>query len=243
MRQKIDPQYKMHRQDTRTEQDLVRIQEMYVQVDRFWAQFGKHLPITWAESAVYEADDIMSMYAHEAKLSQTNTLIVTGDKDILQCVNAYTSVYSPNAKGTRTLDNFGETGYPDPTAYLLGKCLQGDDGDNVPGIPGIGEKRAQTILRDHLWNIHALKTKPLETLSRTVWGKELAKPSSWDRIRLNWKLMSLLGPVHKRLQEDKITRKYGQLNTKELRMALAKNQFASILADWNNFIKPFEVMQ
>lgn len=246
IRQKIDPGYKSNRTDNRSDADRERILSMYPQVDRFWKQFGVHLTVTWVESPLYEADDIMSMYASYAEQHSKTMLIVTGDKDILQCVNTWCSVYSPNSDLCTTIHNFGKvgptTGYPTPEAYLLGKCLQGEDGDCIPGIPGIGEKRALAILRDHNWNIDELKNRPSEALSKTVWGKELAKPSSWARVSLNWKLMCLLAPVHTVLRTNRLTVKSGKLDTKELRMALAKNQFASILVDWNKFIQPFEIL-
>lgn len=245
IRQKIDPGYKSHRGENRSESDVVRINNMYAQVDRFWAQFGVHLPVTWVESPMYEADDIMSMYSHVAQGFSRNTLIVTGDKDILQCVNPWCSVYSPNSQKVCTQDNFKEYtgGYPTPEAYLLGKCLQGETGDCIPGIPGIGEKRALNILRDHNWDLFELKNQPNEALSKSVWGKELAKTSSWERVSLNYKLMCLLAPVHQVLRTNRLVSKKGVMNTKELRFALAKNQFASLLADWTRWVQPFETLE
>ena len=245
LRQKVYTDYKAHRDSQRSPADKERIEGIYPQVDRFWAQFGKHLPVTWVESPMYEADDIMAMYAHEAVTTSTNTLIVTGDKDILQCVNEYCAVYSPNRKDKCTLDNFQSYtgGYPTCEAYLLGKCLMGDSGDNIPGIPGIGEKRALSILKDHEFDLYAIQNEPTEALTKSVWGKELAKPSSWARIALNWKLMCLCAPVHKVLRTSRLTVKKGTMDTKELRLSLAKNQFASIMADWTRWIQPFETME
>jgi DNA polymerase-1 len=245
IRQKIDPLYKARRGENRSEADVARINSMYPQVDRFWKQFGQHLPVTWVESPMYEADDIMSMYAHVGWLNCRTTLIVTGDKDILQCVNPWCSVYSPNSGKICTKDNFSAYtgGYPTPEAYLLGKCLQGEEGDCIPGIPGIGEKRALSILSTHDWNLDELKNRPIEALSKTKWGKELAKDSSWKRVSLNYKLMNLLAPLHQCMRMIQLTVKPGVMNKQELRLALARNQFASIIVDWNKWISPFEILE
>jgi 5'-3' exonuclease len=245
MRQKIDSGYKRHRVDLRSPADKARLQTMYPQVDRFWNRFGRHLPITWLESPIYEADDIMGMYAIMAERMKRKTLIVTGDKDILQCVNKYTTVHVPHSGRFVNLENFQEvTGYPTPQAFLIGKVLQGEpQGDCIPGIPGIVDKRAQKIVLDHGCNLHRIKHQPLESLTKTQWGKELAKPSSWERIELNWKLMCLSGPLHQVIRFNRIDIKIGKMNEHELRTNLAKNQFASLMVEWNRWIQPFTVLE
>ena len=239
IRRDIDPEYKAHRGADFTKADEARIASMYKQVDEFWEAFGKHLPIVWMVSEKYEADDIMAMIANTQANLQQHSLIVSGDKDLLQLVHQYTSVYSPNRNEHCNVANFTQytKGYPTPQAFLYGKCLQGDSGDHVPGIPGCGEVWALKILEEHNWNIADVLQTPTERFAKSKLGKAVLCSIGRDRIKKNYKLMSLLG--HKVVRTQDIEIRYGHLDRGALKLNMAKFQFASLLASFNQFITPF----
>jgi len=90
-----------------------------------------------------EADDLM---AQAARMSLSESIIVTTDGDLLQCITAYTSVYSPSRDVLYTHDNFEELiGYP-VHQHIICKALQGDSSDNIAGAVGVGPKTALKIL-------------------------------------------------------------------------------------------------
>ena len=100
------------------------------------------------ESPGYEADDVLASLARIAAGRGLRSVIVTTDKDLLQVVDATTSVYNPSKEAT--LD---EAGVKEFFGVEAGRVvdvlsLQGDASDNVPGVPGIGEKTARTLIAE-----------------------------------------------------------------------------------------------
>ncbi|HEX9006628.1 MAG TPA: DNA polymerase I, partial [Bacteroidota bacterium] len=103
------------------------------------------------ELAGYEADDIMGTLARRAEREGVMTVLVTGDKDFMQLVSPFVSLYHPGKTGTEgeiidaagVLKKFGVQ--PAQVTDVLG--LIGDKSDNVPGVPGIGEKTAIPLIQ------------------------------------------------------------------------------------------------
>jgi DNA polymerase-1 len=99
----------------------------------------------------YEADDILGTLAEEAKRQGTRSVVVTGDRDAMQLVDddiwvmstgrgvTDVKIYTPAA----VLERFGVT--PAQIPDYIG--LKGDSSDNIPGVPGIGEKTAAQLLQ------------------------------------------------------------------------------------------------
>lgn len=237
----LDPEYKAHRHAQHDDEAKERIQGMHKQVEKFWELFGQNLPINWMISEKYEADDIIAMLAHAADTEGHTATIVSGDKDLLQLVTDNVTVFSPNSQKYCTLDNFQEytKGYPTPWAFLYGKCLQGDDSDNITGIPGVGEKTALKLLEAHNWDLATLMNDPSGELKKTAVGQKLLSDSGKKRLGLNYSLMSLHAPLHQQLKKGHIDLKHGRMSTVMLKTHFAKQQFASLLASFQQFISPF----
>jgi DNA polymerase-1 len=112
------------------------------------------LAIPLIELAGYEADDIIATLATEAAERETETVIVTGDRDSFQLVrDPYIRVLY-NRRGVTDYSFYDEagimerTGVP-PSQYVLLASLRGDPSDNLPGIPGVGEKTAAKLLSNY----------------------------------------------------------------------------------------------
>lgn len=107
----------------------------------------KELGITIYEKAGLEADDIIGSCAKKFK---QNTIIVTGDKDSFQLVDETTSVFFTR-KGISehevfNCENFKEKTGIEPIQIIDLKACMGDTSDNIPGIPGVGEKTALNLV-------------------------------------------------------------------------------------------------
>lgn len=241
IRQAIDPVYKDRRGSTFSEEDKERIAGMHAQAQTLWEMFGQYLPITWMVSSTYEADDIMAMVAAEGTQNGELSLIVSGDGDMLQLVSDTVVVYSPSRNSYCTPKTFlaYTKGYPDGQSFLLGKVLQGEPptGDNIPGIKGCGEVWAKRILEQHNWDIGEVLNNMDAALVKSKLGKAITCVEGRDRISKNYKLMSLRG--HKKLKRDKVEIRVGTLNKRQLQVNMAKYQFSSLLASFNQFINPF----
>lgn len=101
----------------------------------------------------YEADDIMGTLAKQAEEKDIETCLITSDLDVLQCVGPLTHVYALK-KGFSDIEQFNveyfEQKYGlDVKQFLDLKALKGDSSDNIPGVPGIGEKTAIQLLKDY----------------------------------------------------------------------------------------------
>ncbi len=102
----------------------------------------------------YEADDLLGTLARQANERGIETIIVTGDTDTLQLVNPHVRVlmFTPQAGGGFTLydESAVEQRYQlKPHQLIDFKALKGDPSDNVPGVPGIGEKTAAKLIQTY----------------------------------------------------------------------------------------------
>lgn len=113
----------------------------------------KAMRIKTFETEGYEADDLIGSITEKAEQSGLKSIIVTGDRDALQLVSPLTRVRLTK-KGISELDEYDEGKVWDrygitPAQYIDFKGLTGDPSDNIPGIPGIGEKTATRLLKEY----------------------------------------------------------------------------------------------
>src|SRR5699024_2657319 len=119
----------------------------------------RSMRFTLCEKEGYEADDLIGTLSH--RFEDTKSIIITGDRDSYQLVDEYTDVYFTQTGVSQLLkldrDNFESiVGYA-PARVIDIKALMGDASDNIPGVPGIGEKTALSLVRQFgdLDNIYA----------------------------------------------------------------------------------------
>ena len=97
-----------------------------------------------------EADDIIGTIA---KATDVKTIIITGDKDSFQLVDEQTEVHFTKRGITDVeiynLDNFTEKTELIPSQIIDLKALMGDSSDNIPGVSGVGEKTAKSLLKEY----------------------------------------------------------------------------------------------
>jgi DNA polymerase-1 len=101
----------------------------------------------------YEADDIMGTLAVQATKQDIETMLITSDMDMLQLVDPHVHVFALK-KGLSNIELYSpetfEAKYTiKATQFLDLKALKGDSSDNIPGVPGIGEKGAIELLREY----------------------------------------------------------------------------------------------
>lgn len=100
----------------------------------------------------YEADDILGTLSRRSMQAGYEVSILSGDRDLLQLVDTHVKLRMPKtSKGQTVIENY----YPDdvadkygvtPSEFIDLKALMGDSSDNIPGVPGIGEKTASAII-------------------------------------------------------------------------------------------------
>lgn len=98
----------------------------------------------------YEADDIMGTFAVQAKEKGVEACLITGDYDLLQLVDDNTGVYITRT-GSTDLVRYDDAAFEEKygvkvSQFVDYKALVGDSSDNIPGVPRIGPKAAQSLL-------------------------------------------------------------------------------------------------
>ena len=140
-RNEVYGDYKAHRKAT-----PVELVEQFPLVRELAAAFGAAV----LEQEGYEADDIIGRVSRDAAQEGMEVLIVTGDRDALQLVEPSVKVLLTR-KGISEMDVYDaakvqETYGMEPLRLIDLKGLMGDTSDNIPGVPGIGEKTAAKLL-------------------------------------------------------------------------------------------------
>lgn len=112
----------------------------------------------------YEADDLIGTLARQAQKAGFSVVMVTGDKDFIQLVTDQASIWDPMKDKTTTAAEVAETFGVTPARMVDVMGLSGDTSDNIPGVPGIGQKTALTLIREY-GTLEALYEE-IETLKR-----------------------------------------------------------------------------
>jgi DNA polymerase I len=139
-------EYSEYKAQRRRMEDDLTVQLPYVR--KVCGVFG--LPMV--DSPGFEADDVIATLAAQAVASGLKVVVVSGDKDLLQMVNDDILVLNPGREGSgavyfdraTVIEKFGVP--PERVVDVL--ALVGDAVDNVPGVPGIGEKGARDLVRE-----------------------------------------------------------------------------------------------
>lgn len=172
-RNELYAEYKAHRKPTPGE-----LSQQFPLVKEVLQALG----ITVIEEAGYEADDIIGTLATKAGEVGHEVIIVTGDRDVLQLISPRVQVMLTK-KGISDMDVYDNQAFEvkygvTPQQQIDLKGLMGDASDNIPGVPGIGEKTAMKLIVEYgtienlLENIDRVSGKKIQENLRN--NKEIA---------------------------------------------------------------------
>ena len=151
----------------------------------------------------YEADDLLGTIARRGEARGLEVTVVSGDRDLLQLATEKILVRIPKTRGGKTViedyhaAQVQETFQVTPPQIIELKALMGDTADNIPGIPGVGEKTAAKIIgaygsienaHDHLEEIKPNKARESlrEHYDLAVLSKKLATIDTDAAIDFSW---------------------------------------------------------
>lgn len=163
------------------------------------------------ELAGYEADDILGTLAKSAEKENVDVTLLTGDRDSFQLASDKITIRIPRTKNGKTeTENFDrskilEVYGIEPEELIEVKGLMGDKSDNIPGVPGVGEKTALNLIKE----FHSVDT----IYEKLELGEPIAKGKLKENLENN-KDMALLSrelgridinaPIEKELEEFKV---------------------------------------
>ena len=184
------------------------------------------LGIPILDKAGFEADDILATLATQARDQGVDALIVTGDRDTYQLVEDPHVKVLYNRRGVSDYVMYDEAGIEErtgvkPTAYVQYAALRGDPSDNLPGVPGVGEKTAAKLVNTYgdLDGIFAHLDDQSPKLRQNLAENEA-------HVRQNLEMMKLVLDVPLDLAVDQLVR--GPIDKEELRRLFDFLEFHSL---------------
>lgn len=221
-RNEMYPEYKANRPPM---PDELRIQIEYVH--KIVKAMG--FPLVSIEGV--EADDVLGTYARDASKLGIKTVICTGDKDLAQLVDDNVILYDSmkdtytDAKGV--VEKFGVK----PEHIIDFLALKGDSSDNIPGMAGVGDKTAVTLINE-LGGIHDIFNN-LEKIGNLSFrgSKTFAEKykESFETVELSYKLATIKTDLDLPLKIDAVTPPLADKD--ELISIYTELEFTKLLAD------------
>lgn len=201
-RKNLYPLYKQNRKDKFAEQTELE----KAQFELFFEDFTKTLDYIQQNTDYpvvrfpgVEADDIAAYIVNQRKqINSEQIWLASSDKDWDLLIQPNVSRFSYVTRKEITWDNWSTHYDFTPEDYVSIKCLTGDSGDNVPGVPGIGPKRAQQLVAEYGSTYDIIASIPIN--SRYKYVQSLNE--SREQLILNYKLMDLVTHCHEALGEQ-----------------------------------------
>ena len=189
-RKNISPDYKQNRKDkfaTQTEEEKIAFEEFFEEFEESLTVLAEDYPILRYKGV--EADDIAAHLVKEKdKYGLEYIWLISSDRDWDLLIQETVSRFSYVTRKEVRLDNWEEHYNVSPEEYISMKCLTGDKGDNVAGIPGIGPKRAEQLIKEYgdamdIYNVLPLvsKYKYIQALNENA-----------EQLLINYELMDLI---------------------------------------------------
>ena len=188
-RKAIYPLYKQNRKDKydqQTEAERIEFELFFEDFTRALELLGEHYPVLRFQGV--EADDIAAyIVSKKRRLPLDQIWLMSSDKDWDLLIKPGVGRFSYVTRKEVTWENWNDHYAFEPEQYISVKCLMGDSGDNVPGVPGVGPKRAQQLVEEYgtTWDI--INSIPLQGRYKYI----EALNQNREQLELNYQLMDL----------------------------------------------------
>lgn len=192
-RKAIYPEYKQNRKDKYSEQTPEEQKEF----ELFFAEFNRVME-SFTQATNYpvfrfdktEADDIAAYIVKTKKRYNIHTIVlVSSDKDWDLLIQSGVSRFSYVTRKEVTVANWNDHYDYEPEDHISIKCLTGDSGDNIPGVSGIGPKKALQLVKEYGSTYDIIANLPIASKYKYI---NNLNAFGGDALMLNYKLMDLL---------------------------------------------------
>lgn len=192
-RKNLYPEYKQNRKDKyadQTEAEKEAFELFFEEVQGILARYESEGIFQVARFQGVEADDIAAYIVSKRKRYNLEQIwLISSDKDWDLLVTPGVSRFSYVTRKEVTHDNWHEHYDFDVDSYISIKCLMGDSGDNVPGVPGVGPKKAASLVTEYGSAYDIIAALPISSKY-----KYIANLNSFgaNGLMLNYQLMDLV---------------------------------------------------
>lgn len=189
-RKGIHPAYKQNRKDKFAEQS----EEERIAFEEFFEEYEASLEVVGDNFQVLrykgvEADDIAAHLVKQKEKYELGSIwLVSSDRDWDLLIQKDVSRFSYVTRKEVTLENWNTHYECSPEEYISLKCLTGDKGDNVPGIPGIGPKRAVQLIKEYGNAFSIYEAAPIPSKYKFIQSLN----ENAEQILQNYELMDLM---------------------------------------------------
>jgi 5'-3' exonuclease len=206
----ILPEYKGNRKEKYAKQTEKEAEEFRIFMEDYentLKLLAIHYPVFRYKNV--EADDIAAQLV--AELEGSTIWLISSDRDWDLLIDDNVNRFSYVTRKEITKQNWGEHYEVDRREYISFKCLTGDAGDNVPGVPGVGPKRALGLIQEYGSAFDIADALPISSKYKYIQALNIFGS---DNIYKNYELMDLVTYC-----ADAI----GQENVEDMRSKLASN--------------------
>lgn len=192
-RKGIYPEYKQNRkvkQETQTEAERLEFEAFFKCFEEALLLLEESTDFPILRYQGVEADDSLAYICSKfKKLPQDHIWVVSSDRDLNLLVDDNVSQFSYVTRKEFTVENWHEHYEWDRDSYISIKCLMGDSGDNVPGVPGIGPKKAATLVEQYGSTYDIISSLPISSKYRYISN---LNAFGGEALMLNYRLMDLV---------------------------------------------------
>lgn len=183
-RKAMFPEYKQNRKVERSEEE----QERFTQFFNCLSDTVDALPFEHYKFKGIEADDLIAYFTKNLSKKYDHTWIVSSDRDLYQLLKENVSIFNMYSRKEIDIDYLEEQFGITPREYSYARMIEGDAGDGITGVEGIGPKRSIALIKEHK-TIEGLISK-LPLAGRAKYIQNLN--NSIDILQRNEKLINLL---------------------------------------------------
>jgi len=208
-RKEIHPDYKQNRKDKfaeQTEAEKEAFEQFFLEFERTLDELSASYPVLRYKGV--EADDIAAHIVKEKEKYGLDTIwLISSDRDWDLLIGEKVGRFSYVTRKEVTAETWSDSYDVLPEEYISLKCLTGDKGDNVPGIPGIGPKRAADLIRDYGSAMDIYDALPIDSKYKFIQSLN----ENAEQLLVNYQLMDLITYCDDAIGSDNISDIEGRL--------------------------------
>lgn len=156
--------YKGTRKKAETEEEIEHAEKFFAVLNRLPEELDEEV----LKFRGIEADDTIAYITQNLASRYDHTWVVSSDKDIIQLVDDNVSIFNIFSRKEITKQYLQDELELTPSEFMLSRIIEGDKGDNIVGIEGIGPKRAQALAREYKTLDKLLAALPIKSKSQYI---------------------------------------------------------------------------